>query len=702
MIHNIKKKSIEIGGKTLTFEQGKLAQQAQGSVLCSYGDTTLLTTLGLGDAREGIDFFPLVVDFEAKFYATGKIKGSRFMKREGRASNAHILMARMIDRSIRPMFPKNMINEVQVICTLLQGDSEHSASAIGITSASVAILLSGAPFEAPISAVRVGMNKAGEFVLDPSFEQEETGDLDLLVAGTEDAIMMVEAGANLISNEKMLEALMFAHAEIKKICQMQKEFLAEFDIKPFEPTLKEESVDDEKFVNETISDEEMDAVSGKTKKAVKESMHVLEEKLLEAAKEKIEADELNKKSLKKYFSKKFGESLRRRVLEKDIRVDERKPNEIRKIYTETSVLPRLHGTGLFQRGETQVLSVLTVAGPEGEKLLDEPDRPEYTKRYIHHYNFPPFSVGEVRMLRGAGRREIGHGALAERALKYVLPTENEDDFPYMMRVVSEVLACNGSSSMASVCGSTLALMDGGIPIKTPIAGIAMGLIIDQESGKYHILSDIQGLEDAGGDMDFKVAGDENGITALQMDIKVKGLKIELLQEALKQAQEGRQHILSKMKETISTPREEMSAFAPRIYTVQIEADDIKVVIGKGGSTIQGMEKDFEVKISISEEGLVMVTSLEKEGADQAIKKIKQLLYKPQVGDILQAKIKNLMDFGAFAEIAPGKDGLIHISEIMDKRVEKVEDVLKEGQIVTVKVLEIDRQGRVKLSMKQTD
>lgn len=699
-MHNIKTKSIEIGGKTLTFEHGKLAMQAQGSILCTYGETKLLTTLGLGNAREGIDFFPLVVDFEAKFYATGKIKGSRFMKREGRASEAHILMARMIDRSIRPMFPKNMINEVQVICSLLQGDSEHSGSAIGITSASMAILLSGAPFEAPISAVRVGINEAGEFILDPSFDQAENGDLDLLVAGTEDAIMMVEAGANLISNEKMLDALMFAHAEIKKICQLQKEFLADFDITPFEPTLRPESIEAEDFVNQTISNDEMDAVSGKTKKAVKDSMHDLENKLLETAADKIESEELSKKDLKKYFNKKFGESLRRRVLEKGIRIDGRKPDEIRQIYTETGVLSRLHGSGLFQRGETQVLSILTIAGPDGEQILDEPDQPEYKKRYIHHYNFPPFSVGEVRMLRGAGRREIGHGALAERALKYVLPTEEKDNFPYMMRVVSEVLACNGSSSMGSVCGSTLALMDGGIPIKTPISGIAMGLMIDQESGKYHILSDIQGLEDAGGDMDFKVTGDENGITALQMDIKVKGLKVELLKEALEQAQIGRTHILSKMKETIATPRTEMAKLAPRIYTVQIQEDEIKVIIGKGGSTIQGMEKDFGVKISISDDGLVMVTSVEQEGAEKTIQRIKDLTYKPSIGDILEAKIKNIMDFGAFAEIAPGKDGLIHISEIKNERVEKVEDVLKEGQMVTVKVLEIDRQGKIRLSMKQ--
>ncbi len=698
-MHDIKTHSVELGGKTLTFEHGKMAMAAQGSIFCSYGDTRLLATVGLGNAREGIDFFPLVVDFEAKFYATGKIKGSRFMKREGRASDAHLLIARMIDRPIRPMFPKGMTNEVQIICTLLQGDGIHTASAMAMNATSMAIQISGVPFEAPIGAVRVGIDKNGEFILDPSFDEEEGGDLDLLVAGTEEAILMVEAGANLISNEKMVEALVFAHKHIKTICQAQKEFIKQFDITPFEATFKPESETAEEFVNNFFSDSDYDTVSGVKKKEIKDKIHELEDKLIEAAADKIQVEEFTEKDLKKYFAKNLGQSLRKRILEKGERVDGRKSDEIRQLYSEVGLLPRTHGSGLFQRGETQVLSVLTVGGPKDEQLLDEADRPEYTKRYIHHYNFPPYSVGETRMMRGPGRREIGHGALAERALRYVLPTKDKDEFPYMLRVVSEVLACNGSSSMASVCGSTLSLMDGGIPIKTPIAGIAMGLVIDEETGKYKILSDIQGMEDAGGDMDFKVTGDENGITALQMDIKVKGLKVELLTEALEQAQKGRTHILENMKAIIGTPREKMNEYAPQIYTVKVEEDDIAAIIGKGGEVIQGMEKDYDVDISIEEDGLVTIAAVGAEGAEKAIAQIKQITYKPQIGDIIEnCTVKKIMDFGAFVEYAPRQDGLVHVSEIAKERVNDVNDYLKEGQKVTVKILGFER-GKVKLSMK---
>jgi polyribonucleotide nucleotidyltransferase len=699
-MHTITKKSIEIGGKTLTFEHGKMAQQAQGSVLVTYGNSVILSTVGLGEPREGMDFFPLTVDFEAKFYATGKLKGSRFNKREGRASNAHLLVARMIDRPIRPMFPKGVTNEVQIICTLFQGDGEHSASAVGITGASTALLLAGAPIEDAIAGVRVGMKSDGSFFLDPNFENEDDGDLDLLVAGTQDAITMVEAGARLISNEKMLEALAFAHEAIKEICAFQKAFVAEVGAGEFVPMLKAEAVEASDFVNEVLSDADFDAVGGATKKEVKKGLKVLEEKLMTAATEKIEAEILTKKDLKNYFDKKFAASVRRRIFEKGVRVDGRKPDEIRPLYTEVGLFPRVHGSALFQRGETQALSMLTVGGPKDEKIIDDPDRPEYKKRYIHHYNFPPYSVGETRMLRGPGRREIGHGALAERALRYVLPNEKNDEFPYMMRVVSEILACNGSSSMASVCGSTLALMDGGIPIKSAIAGIAMGLVLDEETGQYHILSDIQGLEDAGGDMDFKVAGDENGITALQMDIKVKGLRLELLAQALKQAQVGRRHILENMKSTLAAPREKMNPYAPQIYTIKIEEDEISIVIGKGGETIQGMEKEFQVDISIEDSGLVTIASVDQSGAEGAIERIKQLTYKAQVGDVIEnCTVKKIMEFGAFVEYAPKQDGLVHVSEIAKERVNRVEDYLKEGQKVTVKIIGFER-GKVKLSMKQ--
>lgn len=698
-MHKITTSSMELGGKTLSFEHGKLAQQAQGSALLQYGDTALLCTAGLGGAREGIDFFPLVVDFEAKFYATGKIKGSRFMKREGRASEAHLLVARMIDRPLRPMFPKGMINEVQLICTLLQGDGEHSASSMGITGASLALLIAGAPIEAPVSAVRLGMDENGEFIIDPSFDEEENGDLNLLVAGTEDAITMVEAGANLLSNEKMLEALDFAHTGIKEICKMQKEFVAKLEVPEFEPTFAATSDTAQTVFDGILSAADFDGVEGKSKKEIKPQQKALKEKLMEGAASALEAEEVTEKELNKCFDKAMGASVRRRIFEKGTRLDGRKPDEIRPIYTEVGVFDRLHGSAIFQRGETQALSVLTLAGPQAEQLLDEPDRPEYHKRYIHHYNFPPYSVGEVRMLRGAGRREIGHGALAERALSYVIPTEDNDDFPYTMRVVSEILACNGSSSMASVCGSTLALMDGGIKLKSPVSGIAMGLVIDEDSGDYHILSDIQGAEDAGGDMDFKVTGSEDGITALQMDIKVKGLKLELLAEALKQAQDGRTHILNKMKETIATSRPEMNEYSPRIESVRIDPEDIGAIIGKGGETIQGMTKDFEVEINVNDDGLVQITSNNADGVQKTKDKIAELTYKPSVGDTFEnCEVRKIMDFGAFVQYAPGQDGLVHVSEIAKERVEKVEDYLKEGQKVNVKIIGMER-GKVKLSMK---
>jgi polyribonucleotide nucleotidyltransferase len=698
-MNNIKKYSVEIGGKTLNFEHGKMAKLATGSVFATYGDTSILVTVEMGEAREGIDFFPLVVDFEAKYYAIGKIKGSRFNKREGRASDSAILTARMIDRPLRPLFPKGMTNEVQIICTLLQSNGEQSAAPLAINAASMGLLISGIPFEKPVGAVRIGMNEAGKLIVDPTYDQCENGSLDLLVAGSEDSIMMVEAGANLISNEKMLEALAFAHEEIKKICQAQLEFIKEFDIEPKIATLKEESAIAEELVNKILTDAEFDAVKAVGKMEIKKQLHVLENKLMDACAEQLEAEEVSKQDLKKYFDKKFGASIRRRIFEKGTRIDGRKTDEIRPIYVETNVLPRLHGSAIFQRGETQALSILTVGGPNDEMLIDDPDRPEHTDRYIHHYNFPPYSVGEVGRLRGPGRREIGHGKLAERALQYVIPTGADN--PYTLRVVSEILSCNGSSSMASVCGSTLALMSGGIKIKAPIAGIAMGLVMDEETGVSHILTDIQGLEDAGGDMDFKVTGDENGITALQMDIKVKGLKLELLKDALEAAQKGRTFILSKMKEVIAKPATEMSKFAPRIDSFYVDIDDISAIIGKGGEVIQGLEKDFNVDIKIEEDGQVIITSTNQKNAKEVRMIIDRITYKPQIGDIIeQGVVKSIKDFGAFIEIAPGQEALLHISEIADERVEKVEDFLKVGDIIKVKIIEKDNQGRLKISKKQ--
>ena len=699
-MNNIKTTSIEIGGKTLSFETGKLALQAQGSILCRYGDIALLTTTGVGTPRDGIDFFPMVVDFEAKYYASGKIKGSRFMKREGRATDNAILIARMVDRPLRPMFPKGMINEVQIICSLLQGDSEHSAAALAITSASLSILMAGLPFEAPVSAVRVGIDESGNFFLDPSFTESETGELDLLVAGTAESVMMVEAGANLLSNEKMLQALEFAHAEIKKICQAQLDFLAQLEITPIEPLFKPVSAEAETAVNSYITEAELDAISGTKKQEVKAKLHEVQEKLFEKYASELEAETFTKKDLISFLDKAFAKSLRRRVFNDGVRLDNRKPEEVRPIYTEVGLFPRVHGSALFQRGETQALTMTTLGGPRDEQLLDEPDQPEYTKRYMHHYNFPPYSVGETRPMRGPGRREIGHGALAERALRYVMPTADEG-YDYTTRVVSEIMTCNGSSSMASVCGSTLSLMDAGVKIKSPISGIAMGLLMDEDSGDYHILTDIQAYEDFDGDMDFKVAGNREGITALQLDIKVKGLKLELLAEAMEKALIGRTHILDEMDKSIAAPREQMNQFAPRIQSFHIKEDFIAAVIGKGGETIQSLCKDFDVTIDIKDSGLVSITSTNQENGKMAKAAIDAITYEPEIGDVFEnCTVKSIKDFGAFVEFAPKKEALLHISEIANERVEKVEDFLKLGQKITVKLTEIDKMGRIKLSMKQ--
>lgn len=697
-----KTKTVQLDGVDFTFEAGKLAQLADGAAVIKYGETVLLATAGMSDRpREGIDFFPLMCDFETKYYAAGKIKGSRFMKREGRPPESAILIARMMDRPLRPMFAKGMQNDVQIIVTMLQTDQRASLAAPAITAASMAVQLSGMPFEAPVAAVRVGMRDNGDFFLDPSFEEVENGKLDLVIAGTEEAIMMVEAGARLIDNDKMIAAFEFAHGHIKTLCKAQSEFVKEFNITPKEPKFRVVNESAEEAVEKFLTDADFSSITGGNKRELHKAIHAVEDKLLEACAEQIEAGELNKSDLLEFFNKKFKKVLRRQVLDTGKRLDGRNTTEIRELSSEVGVLPRVHGTGLFQRGDTQALTCLTVGSPGESQLLDDPDRAEWNKYYIHHYNFPPYSVGEVRPMRGTGRREIGHGTLAERALEYVMPNRDEDNFPYMIRVVSEILACNGSSSMASVCGSTLALMDGGIPIKSPIAGIAMGLVMDEDTGSYKILSDIQAQEDFCGDMDLKVCGDENGLTALQMDIKLKGLDMSLLKEALEQATAGRTEILNSMKAAIAAPREEMSTYAPKVTSFHINPDYIRVVIGKGGETIQGLCADYDVKIDIEDDGLVMVSSAGGENAKKAVDAIKSLAYEPEVGDVFEnATVKSIMDFGAFVEFVPGKEALVHVSEIANHRIDNVSDVLSEGDKVNVKLTGVDKMGRIKLSMKE--
>ena len=696
-----KKFSVDVNGKDLVFGAGKLAQQADGSILATFGNTAILASVTMASKpREGIDFFPLMVDFEEKYYAAGRLKGSRFIKREGRPSDNAVLNCRLIDRPLRPLFPKGMKNDVQVICTLLQTDEKYNSVTVAMCAASMAIQISGIPIEAPIAGVQVGMKNDGSLILNPSYEEINDGKLELTIAGTEEAIMMVEAGANLISNDDMLKALEFGHEAIKKICQAQKEFASQFTIEPKKIVIKEESEAESKAVADAITEDDLSSIRGVTKKEVKETLQIIEDKLLKKYSSEIENEELSEGKLKGALGKAFSKNMRKRVFTEGKRVDGRDLDEIRPLYIEVGLFPRLHGSALFQRGETQALSIATLGGPSDAMIVDTPMQPEYESKYIHHYNFPPYSVGEVRPLRGTGRREIGHGALAERALLSMLP-KAEDNFPYVVRVVSEILACNGSSSMASVCGSTLCLMDAGVPIKHAIAGIAMGLLMDEDSGEYKILSDIQGLEDFDGDMDFKITGTEDAITALQLDIKVKGLKTELLSNALTQAQKGRQHILQAMKAVIPAPRDHFNALAPTIESFIIDPDYIRDVIGKGGETIQGLCKKYDVKIDIKDDGLIMVTAVNQEQGQQAIAAIKQIAYSPNVGDVFEdATVKSIMDFGAFVEYTPGKEALVHISEISNERVEKVSDKLKEGQKIKVKLIGIDKMNRVKLSMKQ--
>ncbi len=693
--------SVEIGGKSLSFQTGKLALLADGSTVVTYGNTVILCTAGMSEtAKEGTDFFPMMVDFDPKFYATGKLKGSRFLKRESRPPESAILTARMIDRPLRPLFPKAMRNDVQVIGTLLQGDGKHTVTATAINAASMAVLLGGLPLEAPVGAVRVGMKEDGSYFLDPTFEEVENGKLDLILAGTEDAVLMMEAGANLVSDKEMLGALEFGHAEIKKICALQKELLKKVGtIEQKVPTLQEHNEFAKELVAQYLTDADFEAIVGVEKKDIKIKMHEAEEKLLTACAEKIENGEISKGDLMYFFEKRFAATMRKRVFETGKRIDGRTVDEVRPLQCEVGLFPRVHGSALFQRGETQSLSMMTFGGPGEYQIIDDPDQDETKKYYMHHYNFPPYAVGEVKPLRSTGRREIGHGMLAERALRYVMPKRIEDKFPYTVRVVSEILTCNGSSSMASVCGSTLSLMDAGVQIKRPISGVAMGLLMNSETGDYRVLTDIMSFEDFDGDMDFKVTGDEKGITALQLDIKVKGLKLSLLEEALKKAQVARAHILDAMLKAIPEPRKQMSEFAPRIDSFQINPEFIRVVIGKGGETIQRLCADYNVSIDIEDDGLVMITSTDQEGARKARAEIDAMTYEPKTGDEFEGTVKSIMDFGVFVEFLPGKEALVHVSEMANERVNHPGDVVKEGQKVKVKIMGTDKMGRTQLSMK---
>ncbi len=690
--------SAEVGGRKLTIETGRFAFQATGSATVQLGDTVVLVAATLADKpREGCDFFPLTVDYEEKYYAAGKIKGSRFIKREGRPSENAILRCRLIDRPIRPLFPKGMTNDVQIIASVLSCDLEVDPGISAITAASMALLVAGAPIVAPVAAVKIG-HVDGKLIVNPTYEQEKTGKLNLTVAGTPEAITMVEAGVKELPEETILEALTLAHEEIKKLCQLQLDLVAQITVTPFaNVVLRDENADAVAAAEAFATKELMDTVQGKSKKEVKEPLHALEDQITEKHAAEIEAEKFSAGDLKSALGKLLDKNMRANILEKDTRIDGRALDEVRPITTAVGIFPRTHGTGLFQRGETQILSVATLASPGKAQIIDTMDVDE-ERFYMHHYNFPPYSTGETKMMRGTSRREVGHGDLAERALLPVLP--EREKFPYTVRVVSETLSCNGSSSMGSVCGSTMSLMDAGVPLIRPVSGIAMGLVTDKDAdGKfntYKILSDIQGLEDFAGDMDFKVTGTTEGITALQMDIKVKGLSIDILREALEQSKKGRQHILEKMLEAIPEPRAELNKNAPMIEAIKIDPEQIGLVIGKGGETIREITKECEVEVDVNDDGLVTITAPDQEKGAKAKKWITQLTTVPEVGEEFDGKVVKIMDFGAFIQLVPGKDGMLHISALQQGRTERVEDAVKVGEAIRVKILEIDPMGRINL------
>lgn len=679
-----------LDGKELKVTVGKIAELTKGSCLVQYGDTVIMANVaGSSQPRDGIDFFPLSVDYEEKLYAAGKIPGG-FIKREGRPTEKAILTSRLIDRPLRPLFPKGYRNDVTVTVTVLSMDLDYSPEIAGMIGSSIALSISDLPFEGPTGAVSVGLID-DKFIINPNCEQREKSKLNLTVAGTKDAIMMVEAGAQELTEEKMLEAILFAHEEIKKICDFIEEVTREAgkEKAPYvafkcDDNIKEEIIAFSKDkINEAIIDPDKLTRQEKIDNLKAEIMEVFLEKYPD---NKMDIDDATYRLVK--------EKVRENIIERGIRPDNRAIEEIRPITCEVGLLPRTHGSGLFTRGQTQVLTVATLGPISEEQILDGLSEEE-SKRYMHHYNFPGYSVGEAKPSRGPGRREIGHGALAERALEPVIP--DKETFPYAIRLVSEVLSSNGSTSQASVCGSTLSLMDAGVPIKAPVAGIAMGLI--KENDKVAVLSDIQGMEDFLGDMDFKVAGTAEGITAIQMDIKIHGIDKKILEHALERARIGRMHILGKMLSCLDKPREELSKYAPKIIVMKIKPDKIREVIGSGGKVINKIIEDTGVKIDIEDDGTVFIAAENPDKANEAKKIIEKIVKEIEVGEIYLGKVVRITEFGAFVELIEGKDGLLHISKISDKRIKKVEDVLSLGDEVLVKVMEIDKQGRVNLSRK---
>ncbi|CAI8797253.1 MULTISPECIES: polyribonucleotide nucleotidyltransferase [Bacillus] len=683
--------SIDLAGRQLTIETGQLAKQANGAVLVRYGDTAVLSTATASKEPKNVDFFPLTVNYEERLYAVGKIPGG-FIKREGRPSEKAILASRLIDRPIRPLFADGFRNEVQVVSIVMSVDQDCSSEMAAMLGSSLALSISDVPFEGPIAGATVGRID-GEFIINPTVEQQEKSDIHLVVAGTKDAINMVEAGADQVPEEIMLEAIMFGHDEIKRLVAFQEEIVQAVGKEKTEVKLYEVDATINQDVREMAEKDMHAAIQVHEKHAREDAINEVKKRVIEHY-EANEADGETLGQVNEILYKIVKEEVRRLITVEKIRPDGRKGDEIRPLASEVGILSRTHGSGLFTRGQTQALSICTLGALGDVQILDGLGVEE-SKRFMHHYNFPSFSVGETRPMRGPGRREIGHGALGERALEPVIPSEQ--DFPYTVRLVSEVLESNGSTSQASICGSTLAMMDAGVPLKAPVAGIAMGLVKSGEH--YTILTDIQGMEDHLGDMDFKVAGTAQGVTALQMDIKIAGLSREILEEALQQAKVGRMHILDHMLSAIAEPRKELSAYAPKIITMTINPDKIRDVIGPSGKQINKIIEETGVKIDIEQDGTVFISSIDQEMNEKAKKIIEDIVREVQVGEIYLGKVKRVEKFGAFVGLFSGKDGLVHISELALERVGKVEDVVKIGDEISVKVIEIDKQGRVNLSRK---
>jgi polyribonucleotide nucleotidyltransferase len=692
-------KSISFDGRDIRLTIGRFAPQAGGSVLIESGDTSVLVTATRAAGREGIDFLPLLVDYEERLYAAGRIPGG-FLRREGRPPEKATLISRLIDRPMRPLFPDWMRDDIQIVATTLSMDESVPPDILAVTGASVAVLLAKIPFYGPMAAVRVGL-LGDDFIINPTYAEIEAGDLDLVVAGSPEGVVMIEAGASQVSEEDMIEAIDFGYEVVTDLIKVQRELIDELGLQvDIEPPPQEDSTL-ETFIRDRVSAavKEVLARLEKDKNVRDAALDEIKANLTQEIAELPETDPVqvaataNSKAVGKIFKSITKTLMRQQILEQGVRVDGRKLDEVRPINCRVGVLPRrVHGSGLFNRGLTQVLSLVTLGTPGDAQEMDDL-HPDAQKRYLHHYNFPPFSVGETRPMRSPGRREVGHGALAERALVPVLPSQEE--FPYVIRVVSEVLSSNGSTSMGSVCGSTLSLMDAGVPLHKPVSGAAMGLI--KEGSEVRVLTDIQGIEDFLGDMDFKVAGTDTGITALQMDMKIHGLPLETVAQAIRQAKPARMHILDKMLEAITTPRENLSPFAPRLLTMRIDPDQIGLVIGPGGKTIKGITEETGAKVDIEDSGLVTISSVDEEKAKRARQMILGMTKRVNAGDVYLGRVTRVIPIGAFVEIMAGKEGMIHISQLADYRVGKVEDEVNVGDEVVVKIREIDNRGRINLT-----